>query len=70
MIPSYSYDECCKEIMLKLIYLTKCIIDSLSESKNSKHGNPKACLMNEALQYMITTITTFIYVEKYVTNNN
>ena len=27
MISPYSYDEWCKEIMLKLIYLTKCIID-------------------------------------------
>ena len=27
MISPYFYDECCKENMLKLIYLTKCIID-------------------------------------------
>ena len=27
MISPYSIDERCKEIMLKLIYLTKCIID-------------------------------------------
>ena len=39
----YSYDECCKEIMLKLIYYWS---DSLSESKNSNtHGNPTACLI-------------------------
>ena len=39
----YSYDECLKEIMLKLIYYWS---DSLSESKNSNtHGNPTACLI-------------------------
>ena len=31
MISTFSYDECCKEIMFKLMYLTKCI---LSECKN------------------------------------
>ena len=45
MISPYSYDECSKEIMLKLTYLTKCVVD-LSESKNNKKtGKPTACLI-------------------------
>ena len=27
MILFYSYDECCKEILLKAIHLTKCTVD-------------------------------------------
>ena len=27
IISFYSYDDCCKEAILKFIYLTKCIID-------------------------------------------
>ena len=46
MISPYSYDECRKEIMFKLIYLTKCIIDltvypSLKTAKSmeiQRHG--------------------------------
>ena len=60
MICPYSRDECCEEIMLNLIYLTKCIIDlTVYPSKHGqKFGNPTVCLIKAVKQTSILQANT------------